>query len=557
MALSYLSFSQSLSMRETYYGLIGTPEDAKIIIQACETGLLSPLEHRLSPCERQSIRSGSVFAFKKPVFGKWLDEKTWSKPVTSKSFLIHHEITNQGMGLTRQSFSISSGDQDYRIVSFYSGSDPQLLTFKRPSTDSLFENIKPPNLPDPEPDIHNSNPVLSSIIAKLRRNHTAPQAHPSMSSEYTALPSNALPHPVHRDSLSAPFSPAMSPNRPLDPGINGELSAPNITVSTRAIRPQAVGEYALTSWGQSGSDASGKMRAPTNDVHNTLQLAFAAPSEPRQVLIDISGDTGAYLYHVKSQAKPQDTESSLVRNGSVSVTRGDQVQLGWSTDYYGASNVRIHDGKGIGWQSQKNESKADDWPRKYVCCICSLQWNAIPVPSKFFRDDVVEPDRKRLRLSNPPDALRDPGFTRPQFSEAHLLSSKSQGHEAFLAQLTSRVMHGHSLSEIDEEISYRLMYLFNNLDYRGRKRISSLINGIPLPGDISSPAVLREHTQWMTNLGLYAPNVYRQDFLDPKTGQLYYREYVLDGVEVKPGDMRIIWHATGRVMNPSRFLLDS
>ncbi|KAK1948779.1 hypothetical protein LY78DRAFT_595166, partial [Colletotrichum sublineola] len=73
---------------EIYYGLIETAADAKIIIEACKTGLLACLKCTLSKLERESIRSGSVFVFQKSTFGRWVDKKTWGRRACLGSRLI-------------------------------------------------------------------------------------------------------------------------------------------------------------------------------------------------------------------------------------------------------------------------------------------------------------------------------------------------------------------------------------------------------------------------------------------------------------------------------------
>ncbi|KAK1955696.1 hypothetical protein LY78DRAFT_686664 [Colletotrichum sublineola] len=125
--------------RETYYRLIGTPEDARIIIKACDGELLPHMQRRLAESEGSSIRSGSVFAWKSSSFKNWGgDGKQWGPRRDSEIFSINQEIRNHGVGLTRQFFRY----ENYRIMSFYSTSDPKLLLLKRPSTDTFFEAIK-------------------------------------------------------------------------------------------------------------------------------------------------------------------------------------------------------------------------------------------------------------------------------------------------------------------------------------------------------------------------------------------------------------------------------
>ncbi|OLN94079.1 hypothetical protein CCHL11_08874 [Colletotrichum chlorophyti] len=404
---------------------------------------------------------------------------------------------------------------------------------------------------------------------------------------------------------------------------------------------------------------------PSAGMINPFDLSAAAPSEPRHVLIRVEGDAGAYLGNLTARPASQDVNLPSEMDGSRSVAGGDHIQTGWSLDYYGLSSTRLEYGNGLGWRSQENEGVTDaqgnfGWPRKYVCSMCSLRWNAMPLPAKVIRGDVSQKERIDLRIvrsvcsqagtggiltplvpvnpppgngaaykelqPNPPDARKDPGFSRPGCSEfhyyldhegpanapcvrglcqtcrpvsllpdsqptthccpppvaepgylkeiyrcimdncpfltdtrremkAHLHSPRKNGHKSYLTGLASRIEHGQPLSAVDKEISSRLMLMFNDRDARGQKSISQPINTVLGPEDISSPAILREHTQWMSYLGLHTPEVHRRDFWDSRTGQWYYREYNLDNdFEDAIENARVVSYATGRPVKASEFL---
>ncbi|KAH0430854.1 hypothetical protein CcaCcLH18_07520 [Colletotrichum camelliae] len=328
---------------------------------------------------------------------------------------------------------------------------------------------------------------------------------------------------------------------------------------------------------------------PTVGSINPFDLSTTSSSTPRHVLIRVDGDAGSYLDGVTGQPAFQEQNLPLELNGSLSIINGDPIQTGWSVDYAGLSRTSRDYGNGIGWQSQEAEAVADphqtcSWPRKFVCSLCSLRWNAVPLPAKVIRGDVSQKDRIDLRIPNPTDAKRDPTFSRPGCSEiaepgylkeiyrcimdncafltdtrremkAHLYSPRKNGHKAYLTGLANRIEIGQILSAIDKEISSRLMLMFNDRDARGQKSISQPINTVLSPEDISSPAVLREHSQWMSYLGLHTPEIHRRDFFDPRTHQWYYREYNLDDdFEDACENTRVISHATGRAVRTSDFL---
>ncbi|KZL63406.1 hypothetical protein CI238_12895 [Colletotrichum incanum] len=148
-------------------------------------------------------------------------------------------------------------------------------------------------------------------------------------------------------------------------------------------------------------------------------IIASAPSKPENVLIFTSGDVGNYLQRITGQPSPQVIGLPPVMKGSRSIAGGDIITTGWSIDYYGLSSDLVEYGNGIGWRSQENENVSDAWPRKYICCICSLKWAVTPLSNTLFCKDVTEEDRQNCRIPNPPDARRDPGFTRPQCSELH------------------------------------------------------------------------------------------------------------------------------------------
>ncbi|KAF6825790.1 hypothetical protein CPLU01_10073 [Colletotrichum plurivorum] len=375
---------------------------------------------------------------------------------------------------------------------------------------------------------------------------------------------------------------------------------------------------------------------PPAGIINPFDLSASKSSGPRHVLVRIDGDAGSYLSGIANQPATQDLDLPTEIYGSQSVTNGDVVQTGWTVDYYGLSRTAQGYGNGVGWRSQEAEALVDTqgghygWPRKFVCSLCSLRWNAVPLPGKVIRGDVSQKDRIDLRIPNPPDTRKDPTFSRPGCSEvrqglhyyldhegsgndpcvrglcqtcrpisllpdsqptthccppqvaepgflkeiyrcimdncsfltdtrremkAHLHSPRKNGHKAYLSALAARIEHGQPLSAVDKEVSSRLMLMFNDRDARGQKSISQPINTVLGPEDISSPAILREHTQWVSYLGLHTPELHRRDFFDPRTNQWYYREYNLDDdFEDACENIRIVSHATGRAVKASDFM---
>lgn len=168
--------------------------------------------------------------------------------------------------------------------------------------------------------------------------------------------------------------------------------------------------------------------APAAGIINPFDLSAAEPSQPRHVLVRVDGDTGFYLGNAVGRPAPQEFSLPTEVDGSRSVANGDQIQTGWSIDYYGLSRSRHEYGNGIGWRSQESEAVADaqgnfGWPRKYVCSMCCLRWNAMPLPAKVIRGDVSQKDRIELRIVRcPPHAFLFHGNDVPCVRDQHRLT---------------------------------------------------------------------------------------------------------------------------------------
>ncbi|KAI1813689.1 hypothetical protein GGS20DRAFT_467573 [Poronia punctata] len=177
---------------ETYYGIVRTPADAIKLFEACRRGLLPRVQRRLSEKERQAIRSGSVFVWCEREAGmrRWTDGKSWSASRVSGSFLTYREMEGKratgfgsssrrtrngnrssspeslhGMddnhselegyrykrdGLVKQSFSITTHDQQHlHLISYYSvvPGEPELT---QPTADPQLRHIQP--IPGVYPD---------------------------------------------------------------------------------------------------------------------------------------------------------------------------------------------------------------------------------------------------------------------------------------------------------------------------------------------------------------------------------------------------------------------
>lgn len=79
---------------ETFYGIIRSPEDVVILLEACRRGLLPRVTKRMSNEERACIRSGSVFVYDETESGirRWTDGRAWSPSRIQGDFLVYREV---------------------------------------------------------------------------------------------------------------------------------------------------------------------------------------------------------------------------------------------------------------------------------------------------------------------------------------------------------------------------------------------------------------------------------------------------------------------------------
>ncbi|KAJ2900587.1 Gluconate transport-inducing protein [Coemansia aciculifera] len=81
-------------MTETYHGFIDTAQDALIIFEACNKGMLNRVQRRFSDRERRTIRSGAVYVWdeEETTMRRWTDGRTWSPSRVHGCFLIYYEL---------------------------------------------------------------------------------------------------------------------------------------------------------------------------------------------------------------------------------------------------------------------------------------------------------------------------------------------------------------------------------------------------------------------------------------------------------------------------------
>ena len=88
---------------ESYHGYVRTKDDAILLFEACETGILHYLQRTPSDTELNCIKSGSVFIWDQDVVyrTRWYDGGSWKSHGRSRGFLIYRGDKSNGA----QSFS--------------------------------------------------------------------------------------------------------------------------------------------------------------------------------------------------------------------------------------------------------------------------------------------------------------------------------------------------------------------------------------------------------------------------------------------------------------------
>lgn len=85
----------TLNECETFYGLIESTQDALIIFEACNLGILRRVKRRLGDEERKlCVRPGAVFVYDENESGikRWTDGREWSPSRILGNFLVYREL---------------------------------------------------------------------------------------------------------------------------------------------------------------------------------------------------------------------------------------------------------------------------------------------------------------------------------------------------------------------------------------------------------------------------------------------------------------------------------
>ena len=133
---------------ESYNGRIKSLKDALLVLEGIRVGILPKIKRRLNGLEREFIRSNMVFAWNETECGikRWTDGRTWSASKVSGPFLVYKELNYDKTsiktnGLIKQSFSLTTKQNQKLHLIGYMKSNDDLETFKIPSTDPLLKGL--------------------------------------------------------------------------------------------------------------------------------------------------------------------------------------------------------------------------------------------------------------------------------------------------------------------------------------------------------------------------------------------------------------------------------
>ncbi|PLW28280.1 hypothetical protein PCASD_20244 [Puccinia coronata f. sp. avenae] len=143
-------------MSETWFGLVQTPRDAYLLLEACRVGMLHRVTRRLTDLERsQVIRPGAVFVWEEKEAGikRWTDHVRWSPSRVSGAFLIYSELLSATRDshvhvsdpLLKQSFSSTTLDGErLHLIAYYSKSALDSGQLRTPAVDEHLRSIVVP-----------------------------------------------------------------------------------------------------------------------------------------------------------------------------------------------------------------------------------------------------------------------------------------------------------------------------------------------------------------------------------------------------------------------------
>lgn len=134
---------------ETYNGRIKSLKDALLVLEGARLGYLPKIKRRLNGLEREFIKPNCIFAWNETECGmkRWTDGKIWSASKVSGPFLIYKELDNDKVtlkknGFTKQSFSLTTKQQEKLHLIAYYREDLDSNDLMTPTSDPMLKDIR-------------------------------------------------------------------------------------------------------------------------------------------------------------------------------------------------------------------------------------------------------------------------------------------------------------------------------------------------------------------------------------------------------------------------------
>ncbi|CDK27095.1 unnamed protein product [Kuraishia capsulata CBS 1993] len=211
---------------ESYHGLVLSPKDAIILLEASRQNLIPTIRRRLTERERiELIKNGAVFIWNEEESGmkRWTDGISWSASRVNGAFLMYKEMENSGLGnrddsyqykmngLMKQSFSITlSTGVKLHLISYvsneylkeyYMNRHGMKSVLIRPTEDPIFTTVELDTSLYPYQDEHIDSTYATFVDRRIihplpqpSQVPRAPQNIPQPQQVLSHIPQSSLMH---------------------------------------------------------------------------------------------------------------------------------------------------------------------------------------------------------------------------------------------------------------------------------------------------------------------------------------------------------------------------
>ncbi|GAA6042111.1 hypothetical protein JCM8097_003113 [Rhodosporidiobolus ruineniae] len=130
----------------SYFGIVGSAQEAHAILEASKLGLLPRVTRRLTDEERlRFVRAGAVFVWEEEEAGirRWTDHIKWSPSRVSGAFLTYSEVPSRGEdSLIKQSFSsVDSHGTKMHLIAYTAKSSAINSSLPAAARDPLIQRM--------------------------------------------------------------------------------------------------------------------------------------------------------------------------------------------------------------------------------------------------------------------------------------------------------------------------------------------------------------------------------------------------------------------------------